>query len=296
MRILLTGATGQVGRAFLETSSGEHTIIPTVHQTPLGEDEAIPLDLTTPASIRRAVAGSAPDWIVNAAAVSDVDACEADTARAETVNADAVGELARAADEYGARLLNVSTDYVFDGEAGPYAEDDEPDPINAYGRTKLAGEHAAREVLGDEALIARTCVVYGPHRPNFVTWCRQELEAGNEISVVEDQVVTPTYSLDLAEQLLALIEADASGTVHTAGATRLSRLTMAQVVAEVFELDTALVTACRREDLDWEAPRPRDTSLSTDRMRGIHPPMTFNESIRDLRARLEERPVEARGG
>lgn len=285
MRVLVTGAAGQLGQAALEALPPDHDVTPTYH-------EVVPDDLpdgpTLPVEDRErvqdVVAEAAPDAILHAAALTDVDACEEDPGRAEAVNVEGTRHLAEAAAGAGAAFLLVSTDYVFGGD-GPHDESDPVDPVNAYGRTKAQAEVAAR-AAHPAPIVARPSVVYGPHEPNFVTWVLDELRDGNEVPLVTDQRVTPTYTPDLAAQLQALLEADASGTYHTAGATSLTRHEMGRRIASVFDLDPDLVTPARLEDLSWEAPRPKDTSLRTLKVQAFKAPWTFDEALADLRKRL----------
>lgn len=244
------------------------------------------LDLADPASIRAAVNAARPDWIVHGAAMTNVDGCEKEPTTAHLVNGVATGQLAAAAAEIEARMVYVSTDYVFDGERGRYREEDPTNPISAYGASKLAGEHAARAALPDVA-IARTSVVYGPHKNNFVLWLVGELKAGRRVRIVEDQVVTPTLTYDLAHQILALIDARADGIYHTAGATRLSRLEMAHAIAEAWQLDVGLIDPVKSSDLTWIAKRPRDSSLDTTKMSRLKLPMTLAASLSKLKTERE---------
>lgn len=286
MRVLLTGAAGQLGQAALEALPPDHDVTPTYHETvPDDLPDGPTMAVEDEDRVREVVAEAAPDAVLHAAALTDVDACEEDPGRAEAVNVEGTRHLAEAAAEAGAAFLLVSTDYVFGGDDGPYDESDPPDPVNAYGRTKAQAEVAAGAAHPDP-VVARPSVVYGPHEPNFVTWVLDEFRAGNEVPLVTDQRVTPTYTPDLAAQIQALLEADASGTYHTAGATSLTRHEMGHRIAAAFDLDPDLVATARLEDLPWEAPRPKDTSLRTRKVQALKPPWAFDEALADLRKRL----------
>lgn len=287
MRVLVTGAAGQLGQAVLETFPPDHDVHPTYHQdvpSDLPDGPTMPVEDRN--RVAEVVAEADPDAVLHAAALSDVDACEEDPQRAEAVNVDGTAHLARAAAEADAAFLLVSTDYVFAGTKGDHSESDPVDPVNVYGRTKAQAEDEAR-AHHPAPVVARPSVVYGPHEPNFVTWVVDELRAGNEVPLVTDQRVTPTYTPDLAAQLQALLEADARGTYHTAGATSLTRHAMGERIAAAFDLDADLVTTARLEDLPWEAPRPKDTSLRTRKIRELQPPWPLDEALADLRKRLE---------
>jgi dTDP-4-dehydrorhamnose reductase len=172
------------------------------------------LDVTDAAAVRRAVVAAQPSAIVNCAAFTAVDAAEAREAEALAVNGGAVATLAAAADEVGATLLQLSTDYVFDGSSTrPYREDDPPAPRSVYGRTKLAGELAA--VRAARHLIVRTAWLFGHGGTNFVEAIRGQARGGATVlRVVDDQTGSPTYATDLADALIDLLAVGATGTVH----------------------------------------------------------------------------------
>lgn len=199
---LVTGAGGMLGhdlRAVLTAQGHPHTT------ATRGE-----LDVTDPAAVEAAVAGH--DIVVNAAAWTDVDAAEANEAAATAVNGTAVANLARACARTGARLLHVSTDYVFPGDADrPYPEDAPTGPINAYGRSKLAGERAVAELLPQTGYVVRTAWLYGAHGRNFVTTVLRLAKQREYLDVVDDQVGQPTWSYALAERLVELGAAALAG-------------------------------------------------------------------------------------
>jgi dTDP-4-dehydrorhamnose reductase len=205
LKILLTGKNGQVGREL------------TASLQVLGEVTALDrqqLDLTKPDEIRQAIRAFRPGLIVNAAAYTAVDQAESDEAAARAVNADAPGLMAEEAKKIGAALVHYSTDYVFDGrKTTPYLEDDPTNPINMYGRTKLAGERAVRE-SGVPHLIFRTAWVYGREGKNFLRTILRLATQQEELKIVRDQIGAPTSSQEIASattQVLAHIYADKNG-------------------------------------------------------------------------------------
>lgn len=202
MIAMVAGAGGQLGRALISSAPDGVEVI--------GLDKDA-LDITDPDAVDRKVAAVRPTFLFNAAAYSAVDRAEGDEAQALAVNAVAVGSLARAAQAAGALLVHVSTDFVFDGAQGtPYAPDSEPAPLNAYGRTKLAGERAA----GGDALIVRTAWLYGLQGTNFVRTMLRLMSERPEIGVVADQIGTPTYAPGLATAMWALAGQRARGIYH----------------------------------------------------------------------------------
>jgi dTDP-4-dehydrorhamnose reductase len=259
VRLFVTGSRGQLGRALQRTAAaGGHEYI--------GRD--LPeLDITDATAVRDAVAEARPDAVINCAAYTAVDAAEADEARALAVNGGAVAGLAAVADEAGALLVQISTDFVFDGASKrPYREDDPPHPLSAYGRTKLAGERGAE--LARRHLIVRTAWLFGDGA-NFVEAIHRQLDAGaSELRVVGDQRGCPTYAVDLAGALLRLLEAGASGVVHVVNQGQASWFEFAVEIvrqlgaaAEVVPISTA--------DAARPAPRPAYSVLDASRFRGI---------------------------
>ncbi len=192
MKVLITGATGQVGRALLSTAPAGAAITAT---------GSAALDIGDTDAVARCVQSIGPDLIINAAAYTAVDRAETEEAAAHRVNAQAVGTLAACARGMGARLVHISTDFVFDGrQTTPYAPGDAPNPLGAYGRTKLAGEAAA----GDDALIVRTAWVYAASGANFVATMLRLMAERDTVRVVADQIGTPSWATGLARALWSL--------------------------------------------------------------------------------------------
>ncbi|WP_329010529.1 dTDP-4-dehydrorhamnose reductase [Micromonospora rifamycinica] len=202
-RILVTGAGGMLGRDLL-------AVLATRDDLQVTAATRSDLDVTDAGAVRAAVTGH--QVVVNAAAWTDVDGAERDEAAATAVNGDAVAHLARACADTGARLVHVSTDYVFAGDAdSPYAEDAPTDPINAYGRSKLAGERAVVRFLPETGYLVRTAWLYGAHGRNFVTTMIGLAATREHLDVVDDQQGQPTWSYALAGQLVALVDAALAG-------------------------------------------------------------------------------------
>lgn len=206
MRVLITGAGGQLGRELQRTApAGVALAAPTRAE----------FDITDKAAARGFCAEFAPEWIINAAAYTAVDRAESEPEQAYAANAEAVRHLAAAARAQGARFAQVSTDFVFNGAQGrPYRPDDTPHPLGVYGASKLAGERAAIEVLGDRALIVRTAWVYAAHGRNFMRTMLRLMGERDRLGVVADQIGTPTSARSLAEALWAMLAADLSGIQH----------------------------------------------------------------------------------
>ena len=204
--ILLTGANGQLGRAL-------QACVPA--SIDLCAMDRAALDITDRQAVFEAVEALQPAWIINAAAYTDVDGAESKRDLAFRVNADGAGFLAQAAETIGARMVQVSTDFVFDGRTSrPYKPDDVPNPINAYGESKLMGEQRARAVLGDDVLIVRTAWLYAREGANFVHTMLRLMRERDEVQVVDDQIGTPTEAGGLARAIWRSIRRELSGIHH----------------------------------------------------------------------------------
>jgi dTDP-4-dehydrorhamnose reductase len=192
-KALVTGAAGQLGQALLATAPAAWEVVG------CGADA---LDITQPDRVEAVLDRERPALILHAAAYTRVDAAEADAERAHAINAAGAAHVAENARRLGARLIYVSTDFVFDGTQGrPYTPDDLPNPLNVYGRTKLAGERAVARILGDAALIVRTAWVYSASGHNFAQTMLRLMRERDAVGVVSDQVGSPTWAHSLAVAL-----------------------------------------------------------------------------------------------
>lgn len=276
MRVLVIGSNGQLGTDLVELLSLQHGL------AVLGVD--LPdIDITDPQSVELVFGGFDPDVVVNCAAWTAVDQAETHEDAALRVNGLGPRVIAEECRKAAAWLVHVSTDYVFDGKAtSPYAEDAEPDPAGAYGRTKLAGEVAVREVLPDSHYIVRTAWLYGRHGSNFVkTMLRLEGER-ETVSVVDDQRGQPTYARDLAGQIVAMIEAHPqAGTFH---GTNSGETTWYQFAREIFRLagaDPERVLPTTSAEFALPAPRPSYSVLGHARWaeQGMTPMRDWREAL-----------------
>jgi len=264
VRWLVTGAGGMLGTelcAVLAADSGS-TVTAATRDV---------LDITDPAAVAAVVPGH--DVVLNAAAWTDVDGAEADEAGATRLNGTAVGYLAQACAASGARLLHVSTDYVFAGDAtSPYPEDAATAPINAYGRSKLVGERAVLDTLPETGYVVRTAWLYATHARNFVTTMLKLAQQRDTVSVVDDQYGQPTWAGALAAQLVALGRAAHAGAApagiyHGTAAGRASWYDLARAVFTEAGLDPARVHPTTSADFVRPAARPGYSVLSHERWR-----------------------------
>jgi dTDP-4-dehydrorhamnose reductase len=270
-RILVVGSNGLLGQKMAEQllrGTASTVILTSVEDAPVREIETAPyrkMDITSHKEVRDLVVDVRPDVIVNCAAMTNVDACETERELAWKINASGVEYLAEAAKKQNAFLAHVSSDYVFDGKNGPYAEDDRPEPLSYYGKTKLAAENAVRSV-GVRSVIARTMVLYG-HAPgvkaNFALWLVQSLQARQTVRIVDDQIGNPTLVDDLAYGLLRAVELEKTGIYNIAGRDIVSRFEFAVRLARVFGLDESLITPIKTASLKQPAARPLKSGLIT---------------------------------
>jgi dTDP-4-dehydrorhamnose reductase len=264
MRILVIGASGLIGTALMKELGQLGETTGTFHSYP--EAGLIPLDISDPQAVDAIIRQVSPQILCQAAALTHVDYCETHPDEARCINVDGTRHLAVAARRLGARYVYVSTDYVFDGTAGPYSEDDAPCPTSVYGHTKLAGEEIVRETVADH-LIVRTTVVYGwePQGKNFVTRLVRELGNGKTQRVPVDQIGSPTYARNLAEAVRELVQREKVGTYNIAGCQLVDRYHFALAVARVFGLRADLLTPVTTAELGQDAPRPLQAGLKVDK-------------------------------
>ncbi len=205
MKILIIGARGMLGRDLQPILSTRHEII--------GKDIQ-DLDIADPGQVGEEIRKIRPDAVINLAALTDVDGCESQRERAFSVNAQGAGHVARASEAAGAKLIHLSTDYVFDGTSPvPYREEASPHPLNVYGGSKLQGERAVQEA-GENHLILRTAWLYGRHGKNFVDTILRLASKQEELRVVNDQKGSPTFARDLSGAIAQLLEKDLRGVIH----------------------------------------------------------------------------------
>ncbi|MBW2085186.1 MAG: dTDP-4-dehydrorhamnose reductase [Deltaproteobacteria bacterium] len=257
--ILILGAQGLIGSALMEVLA---------NRNPLGFD--LPeCDVTRPDQVRRVLDKFSPQVVINATGYTNVDGCESAPDEARILNSDVPGILARAAREHGSLLVHLSTDFVFDGHLGrPYREDDAPNPISVYGRTKLAGEEAVRSE-GGEWLILRAAWVFGHRGRDFVRTMIKLARGNTEIKVVNDQTGSPTYSLDFSKGLVKLFEAGARGTVHLVNSGQTTWFNLARQALDQAGFEKKTIQPVTTLELARPAPRPSYSVLDTTRFQEL---------------------------
>ena len=245
------------------------------------------LDITDGASVNNLINEVRPNVILHAAAMTQVDECELHKIDCWNTNVTATRFILDAAKETESRIIFISTDFVFDGLHGPYKEEDEPNPVNYYGSSKLAAEKAVMESGLDWAIV-RTVLVVGStadgQRQNILTFVKQKLEKGEKIKVVDDQVRTPTYVEDLADGIILVLEKNKKGIFHIAGKDTLTPYQIANQTAIFLKLDSALIEKAAIENFSQAALRPPTTGFIIDKAKVElnYQPHSFREILPEV--------------
>ena len=272
MKILITGSNGMLGHDLANALEG-HELILTTSKT---------LDITDKDHTIEFICDAEPDIVINSAAYTDVDGCEENHDLAYAVNGEGVRNLAMACREIDCPLVHISTDYVFDGSATePIAEDGEIGPISIYGKSKLQGEEAIHEIL-DKYFIIRTAWLYGLNGKNFPKTMLELAESHSEITVVYDEVGTPTYTPDLAYGISELIETDRYGIYHLTNSGSCSWCEFARYIFEVAGKDVNVIPVTASE-FARPAPRPSYSVLDNRNWveNGFEPLRDYKEAIKE---------------
>ena len=246
--ILIAGGNGMLAYAIKQTL--------TARELKFASIDIDTHDLTKESDVARAFAEHKPTLVFNCAAYTNVDKCEEEPAAANAVNGDLVGHLARACKSSGAVLVHYSTDYVFNGKTGqPWKATDPVEPLSAYGRSKLNGEHQLQQNAPPRWIIARTQWLYGPHGKNFVQTILGAAKAGKPLSVVDDQIGSPTYTFDLAEATLNVLDKGGAGVWHLSNSGQTSWFGFTQQIMKEFGVTPAALTPST--SADWKKIRPQ---------------------------------------
>jgi dTDP-4-dehydrorhamnose reductase len=231
----------------------------------------VELDLSRVNALRELIASTAPRAVVHCAASTDVDACESDPVQAWSVNVGATEQAALGCRDAGARLVALSTDYVFDGEHGPYSEEDPPNPRGVYARTKHVAEQAAL-LLAPDCAVARVAVVYSGRpgaKRTFAAAAAEQLGAGKEVRAFHDQVVSPTLADNAAEMVIGVLRSGERGIWHCAGASIVSRVEFCRALARKLRAEERLIVPVPLASAKLAAPRPARSALVVEKIRGL---------------------------
>ncbi|MCI0497870.1 MAG: dTDP-4-dehydrorhamnose reductase [Thermoplasmata archaeon] len=290
-KLLVIGASGLLGSKLMAQAGRTYDAVGTFNPEVDGKDlwRLESLDIGSKEEVDSLFRQTSPEVVILTAAMTNVDACERDQLVANRVNASGPSMVARACKTAGARLVHVSTDYVFDGrKTRRYLESDVPRPISVYGSSKLAGERSVLSAY-PAAAVARTAVLYGWNpiegKENFVTWALKKLRAGEKVTMFSDQHISPTFADDLASALLGIAETGASGVLHASGPDCLDRVECGKLIAEVFGLDKGLVVPVRSDSLSLPARRPAYSCLDVSKVENLlnRKMMTFEAGLRQMK-------------
>ena len=273
MKILITGSNGMLGHDLIEVLKDKHELLLTTSKT---------LDITDGDSVMDFIVKSNPDIVINSAAYTDVDGCESNPDLAYNVNGEGVKNLALACREVDCPLVHISTDYVFNGQNDrPWVEDDEIGPISIYGKSKLKGEEHIKEIL-EKYFIVRTAWLYGVNGRNFPRTMLELAQNHSEITVVYDEVGTPTYTPDLAKGISKLIETDYYGTYHLTNSGNCSWCEFARYIFEVADVDVNVIPVTASE-FARPAPRPSYSVLENRNWveNGFEPLRNYKDAIKE---------------
>jgi dTDP-4-dehydrorhamnose reductase len=267
MKFLVTGSAGLVGKQVVNDLLQSYTeIYACYHNSKPESGITTLLDLVNQNHIIKTVETVKPEVIIHLAAMTNVDQCETEKNLALQINAKSTAILAEQAKKHDAFLVYVSTDYVFDGKNGMKKESDKVDPVDYYGQSKLEGEKAVQEIA-TKWCIARTSTPYGIHtkKKSFPMFIAENLQAKIPLDIVTDQYTSPTYVPNLSRMLVEVSSRKLEGIFHLAGATRISRYDMAEMVADKMGLDKKLIRPASMYSMRWAAKRPQDSSLDVSK-------------------------------
>jgi dTDP-4-dehydrorhamnose reductase len=290
MKILVTGSNGLLGQKLVQKLKADDSV--ELIATARGENRLIDqvgytykaLDITNKQQVESVMKATRPQVVINTAAMTNVDACEKDKAGCDLLNITAVEYLVKACADTSAHLVHLSTDFIFDGENGPYREEDEAKPLSYYGESKLKAETLIRESTIGWAIL-RTVLVYGVaeamSRSNIVLWAKGALEKGQNINVVDDQFRTPTLAEDLADGCILAAKQKAQGVYNISGDEYMSIIDLVRAVGDFWNLDTNLISPVSSTTLSQPAKRPPKTGFILDKARQElgYKPHSFTEGL-----------------
>ncbi len=270
-KILVTGSAGLIGRQIVkDLTNNDVEVYSCYNKTEPEFGIPIHLDLTKKDEIIQILKKIKPNVIIHLGAITDVELCESQKKMATIVNTKATEILALESEKYGAFFVYLSTDYVFDGKKGLKNENDIPNPINFYGKSKLQGEIVLNKI-SSQYIIIRTSTPFGihPRKKSFPIWIKENLELKNKIPVLIDQYTSPSYVPNLSKMILEIISKKITGIIHLAEDTRISRFEFAKIIANKLDLNENLLKSSKMNEMNWIAKRPMDSSLDVSKAKKI---------------------------
>jgi dTDP-4-dehydrorhamnose reductase len=296
-KILVTGSNGLLGQKLVALLASDNEI--ELIATSRGGNRILkvtgftyePMDITSAKDVMRVFDKFKPEVVINTAAMTNVDACESDKKECWLLNVTAVEHLIAASKKHETHLIHLSTDFIFDGEAGPYKETDKPNPLSYYGESKLAAEKLLQNATCTWA-IARTIIVYGivedMSRSNIVLWAKGALEKKQKLTIVNDQFRSPTLAEDLAKGCVLIAKKQAVGIYHLSGKDTMSIVDLVRRVAKYYKLDESYIEEITTASLNQAAKRPPKTGFILDKaVKELgYNPVSFEEGIKFLESQL----------
>lgn len=274
MKILITGSNGLLGQKLVKLLANKEGI--NLLATSTGENrikaitgfDYISLDITNKLQVEQVFNQFKPNVVINTAAMTNVDACEDKKEECWNLNVNAVKNLIEASEKHQTHLIHLSTDFIFDGEKGPYKEEDKPNPLSYYGESKYEAEKLVQQTKTKWSIV-RTIIVYGVvedmSRSNIVLWAKQALEKGNPLTIVDDQFRMPTLAEDLAYACWLIAEKSATGVYHICGKDFMSVLELVNRVADFYGYDKSIISPIKSSSLNQAAKRPPKTGFVLDK-------------------------------
>lgn len=256
----------------------------------------VDLDITKNDEVKEVFENENPDAVINCAAMTNVDYCEENQDSCWEINVKAVENLAKSCEVSKSHLLHLSTDFVFDGKSGPYTENDKPNPLHFYAKSKLKSEEIVKKIMTNWT-IARTIIIYGitdnMSRSNIVLWAKKEIENGNTINVVNDQLRSPTLAEDLAKGCISIIDKSAFGLYHLSGPKTYSILDLVHKVADFYNLDKSLILPVTSASLNQSATRPLSTGFDITKAKKDldFNPVDFLEGIKIMDQQIKNHEI-----
>ena len=280
MKTLVLGGSGFIGyyiaRYFNAAAASSHE-----------KEGYVKLDITNKEEVSEVFNKIKPELVINSAAIADVDLCEKEKETAMSVNGYAVEWLSSVSKEIGAKFVQLSTDYVFDGLTGNYIEEDIPNPINEYGKSKLIGEENA---LKNDAIVLRIEMPYGlnlaKNKNVFFESVVKNLKEGKPVNAAVDQIISPTFVEDIPKAIEVLVERGANGIFHLASKEHFSRFEFVNIIADVFDFDKTAIKPVKLDDFKMLAKRPKNTFLNTDKMSKSYEIKPLKENLEKIKTEI----------
>lgn len=270
-KLIITGVNGLLGQKLLEQAHSKYSILGIdLHDEPFDKKikfDYRKLDLTQRRLVKEVILNYNPHYLINTAAMTDVDTCETQKEQCWKINVEAVDNIIYAVRQTGIKIVQLSSDYIFDGKNGPYSEKNVPLPLGYYGKSKLASENLLINSNLDHAIV-RTMVLYGYGinvRSNFVTWLIEKLKKNANVTIVTDQLGNPTLADELATAILKIVKLKKWDLYHISGSELIDRYSFALKIADIFKLDKNLISSITTPELNQSALRPLKSGFIIDK-------------------------------